>query len=303
MWTAAAAVIFLALVAGWYLWPVKQPVSNAVETVAGKEIPAPVSNSAVITLADGSKIYLDSIAQGKALKQGNITITGEGEGDIQYMGQDQQVSINTISVPRGSKPVSLGLADGTRVWVDAGSSLQFPTAFPGKEREVTVTGQVYLDVKGDPEKPFFVRNTIEGTRVEVLGTAFNLKAFSIAGTQVTLVSGAVNVRSGNELKPLQPGQQVEVNGSGHITLRPDINMEQVLGWKNGMFVFDGADIQTIMNELDRHYDIDVKYEAAINEKFVLRISRNVPLSEVLQGLAMTQLVHFKIEGRTIIVSR
>ena len=304
-WLAVASVAVLLVAGAAYLLIDREPPQRpAVLITADKDIPAPAVNKAVLTLANGQTILLDSNSKGILSQQGSVTITGKPGGEIFYTGQDEQVSINSIAVPRGSKPISLSLADGTRVWIDAGSTLKFPTAFPGNTREVTVTGQAYLEVAQNSRKPFHVLNAIDGSKVEVLGTAFNVKAFSILeGSMVTLLNGAVNVRSQREWTELQPGQQAYVKNNGMIAVRNDVDTDQVMSWKNGQFIFDGVSIRTIMQELERHYDVEVKFEDEVDEKFVFRIARDVPVSEVLKGLALTQLVHFKIDGRTITVSK
>lgn len=304
-WMAAAAIALLLIAGAAYLFTSRQqPPRPALVIAADKDIPAPAGNKAVLTLGNGQQIYLDSNSHGTLSQQGGITISGKPGGEILYSGKDDQVSINSISVPRGSKPISLSLADGTRVWVDAGSTLKFPTAFPGKERIVTVTGQAYFEVAQNSRKPFYVLNTNDVSKVEVLGTAFNVKAYSLfEGTMVTLLNGAVNIRSQNEVNGLQPLQQAVMKSDGSIVIRSNVDADQVMSWKNGQFIFDGVTMRTIMQELERHYDVNVKFEDEVDEKFVIRISRDVPVSEVLKGLALTQLVHFKIDGRTIIVSK
>jgi ferric-dicitrate binding protein FerR (iron transport regulator) len=304
-WMVAATIVALLIAGAAYLFTNRQqPQRSPVMIAADKDIPAPAGNKAVITLGNGQQIFLDSNSHGILSQQGGVTISGKPGGEILYSGKDDQVSINSITVPRGSKPVSLSLADGTRVWVDAGSSLKFPTAFPGKERRVTVTGQAYFEVAQDSHKPFYVLNTSDASKVEVLGTAFNVNAYSIfEGTMVTLLNGAVNLRWQNEVQGLQPLQQAIVKSNGSIALRSNVDAEQVMSWKTGQFIFDGMTMRNIMQELERYYDVNVKFDNEIDEKFVMRISRDVPVSEVLKGLALTQLVHFKIDGRTITVSK
>jgi transmembrane sensor len=304
-WMAAAAIAALLIAGAAYLFTHRQqPPRAALVIDAGKDIPAPSGNKAVITLGNGQQIFFDSSSNGTLSQQGGVTISGKPGGEIFYSGKDGQVSINSITVPRGSRPVALSLADGTRVWVDAGSSLRFPTAFPGNERVVTVTGQAYFEVMQDSRKPFYVLNTNDGSKVEVLGTAFNVNAYSLfEGTAVTLLNGAVNLRWKNELSELKPLQQGVVKNNGTIAVSSNVDAEQVMSWKTGQFIFEGVNMRTIMQELERHYDVEVKFDSEVDEKFVIRISRDVPVSEVLKALALTQLVHFKIDGRTIIVSK
>lgn len=301
-WMIAAAVTVLLMAGAAYLWfNNSRQQQTAVIITANKDIPAPDANRAVLTLANGQQIYLDSINNGTLAKQGAVTVSGKSDGEILYSGIDKQVSINSIAVPRGSKPIALSLADGTKVWIDAGSVLRFPTAFPGNTREVDVTGQAYFEVAQDKTKPFYVNNTIDGAKVEVLGTSFNVKAFSLLdGSVTTLLNGAVNLRTQKEIKSLLPLQQAVVK-SGNVVVRSNVDADEVLQWKTGQFIFDGVSIHSIMQELERYYNVEVKYENEVDEKFVIRISRQVPLSEVLKALAMTQLVHFKIDGNSITV--
>jgi ferric-dicitrate binding protein FerR (iron transport regulator) len=192
------------------------------------------------------------------------------------------------------------------VWLNAESSLRFPVTFSGDTRTVEITGEAYFEVAHNARKPFKV--LANGTEVQVLGTHFNVHAYKDEPEiKTTLVQGSVKVRSGlstGELHTaiLKPGEQAQMNDN-KLTIANDIDMQQVLAWKNGQFMFNDATIESIMQQVTRWYDVDVRYDAKISKHFIANIPRNVPLSELLKLLELTDQVHFKIQGRQITVIR
>ncbi|UYQ95501.1 DUF4974 domain-containing protein [Chitinophaga horti] len=296
-----AAGMVLLLGAGIYwLAGDRQPAKQVVKVKRQlQDVQPPAGNRAVLTLANGQKILLDSNSTGMLSHQGDVTVSGGAGGQLQYSGTDDEVSINTLSVPKGSRPMVLMLTDGTKIWVDAGSSLQFPTVFPGKTREVTVNGQAYFEVAPKAGQPFFVYSENDQTRLEVLGTSFNVKSFPGGrDAMVTLLSGAIKLKG----LVMEPGQQVVVRDGKGLRLQQQPNLEQVMAWRSGLFLFEGEELPAIMQELERYYDISVNNNSKIDERFVLRMPRNVPVSEVLKALEMTKLVRFTITGRTVTIS-
>jgi hypothetical protein len=270
----------------------------------------PGSSKAILTLANGTKILLSNSQQGQIAHQRNVVINIQnGHVLYQISGTDLKIEqpdfsnavvMNTLTTPRGGQ-YQLILPDGTRVWLNSASSLTYPIIFKGKERRVELTGEAYFEVVKNAASPFFVKTPNQ--TVEVLGTHFNINSYADENAvKTTLLEGSVKV-SGNESKQtvnLKPGQQ-SINITGDISIINDADTEEALAWKNGKFLFRNTDLQTVMRQLSRWYDVDVEYEGMIATKHYRgRISRNVPVSQVFEILK-TSGVNFIINGRTIIV--
>lgn len=302
-WSAAAAVLLL--LAGGAYWLSSKPTPEVPVAVAPAPANrlvndvAPGQEGAILTLSTGETIVLDNAANG-ALAQEGATEVIKQNGQIVYKGKDAAAAVvyNTMTTPRG-RQYSLLLADGTRVWLNAASSITYPTAFTGKERKVDVTGEVYFEVVHNAGMPFVVQK--DGVRVQVLGTHFNVNSYNEESSlNVTLLEGAVRVVSGIHRSDIRPGQQAQVR-EGSLQLVNNVNLEEVMAWKNGTFRFGGTGIETIMRQLSRWYDVEVVYNKKIDEIFYAEIPRNTPLSDVLKALALTGEVRFAIEGKKIIV--
>ncbi|QEH39542.1 FecR family protein [Chitinophaga sp. XS-30] len=291
-WMAAAVVLVLAI-AGVHLLlrrsPVPQPVAVQQQDVL------PGSSRAMLTLADGTEVPLDS-AGSQVIAPGIIRQGGQ----LQYGTTNTVTSYNTLTTPRGGQ-FRLTLPDGTKVWLNAASSLRYPTAFSGRERKVEVTGEAYFEVTRNASSPFRV-TAGAGTTVEVLGTKFNINAYTNENSlNTTLLEGAVRVSAGGRSATLKPGEQAQVLPSGEIGVVADINLDATVAWKNELFNFRDADIHTVMRQLERWYDVEVEFAAGIPERrFQGEIQRNLPLSDVLEGLKNTG-IRFSIEGRKIVV--
>lgn len=301
-WGIAASIAVL-LSGGYLYYRVMQPPVLAPQAERFQnDVPAPRSNHAVLTLSNGQQILLDSAGNGTLAMQGNVNVSLNANGQVVYNGADKTSATNTIEVPPGSKPVAIVLADGTKVWIDAASALTYPTAFTGNERTVTITGQAYFEVAANSAQPFKVKNGIDRSTIQVLGTSFNVKAFGPdKQIKTTLFDGAVAISTTNARQQLHPGEQAVVNNEGTIHITTGADLREVLAWKEGVFYFNGTTIPTIMAELQRYYDIEVVYQANVNDEFIARIPRDVPVSQLLNLLEMTNLVHFRIEGRKVIV--
>lgn len=302
-WSAAAAVLLL--LAGGAYWLSSKPTPEVPVAVAPAPANrlvndvAPGQEGAILTLSTGETIVLDNAANG-ALAQEGATEVIKQNGQIVYKGKDAAAAVvyNTMTTPRG-RQYSLLLADGTRVWLNAASSITYPTAFTGKERKVDVTGEVYFEVVHNAGMPFVVQK--DGVRVQVLGTHFNVNSYNEESSlNVTLLEGAVRVVSGINRSDIRPGQQAQVR-EGSLQLVNNVNLEEVMAWKNGTFRFGGTGIETIMRQLSRWYDVEVVYNKKIDEIFYAEIPRNTPLSDVLKALELTGEVRFAIEGKKIIV--
>lgn len=310
-WRAAAAIIGMLGIA-FSLWlsrheaPRPELVKITPVPVPQKDI-QPGADRAILTLADGSQILLDSTANGQLARQGNVEIIKLANGQLAYKagGKEKEVLYNTMSTPRGGQ-YRLILPDGSKVWLNASSSIRYPTSFTGNGRRVAITGEAYFEVAKDPALPFRVSllpaSGKAGMEVEVLGTHFNVNAYDDEPlVNTTLLEGSVKVKQAAGSVMIRPGQQAQVNPAGRISVASDVDLAGIVAWKEGHFVFRDADIKTIMHQLMRWYDVDVKYEGTIPERyFTADISRNKTLSGVLKILEQSN-IHFEIQGRTLTV--
>ena len=285
------------------------PVQKNVSVTAGKinnEIKkstdiSPGGNKAILILGDGSSVVLDAVSNGTIANEKNIQIRKLKDGQIDYSlsGKQDVVTYNTLSTPRGGQ-YSITLSDGTKVWLNSSSSLRFPTAFTTSQRKVELTGEGYFEVAKNPARPFKVQ--VNEMEVQVLGTHFNIMAYQDeAMTKTTLLEGSVRINKNNTSTLLKPGQQIKIKQGENAGKVEEANIEEAIAWKNGMFYFNGATIEVIMRQLERWYDIDVVYEGAVSEHFNGVISKNVGIAKVFEMLELTGAVHFRIQGKKILV--
>jgi transmembrane sensor len=315
---AAAAIIVLALGAAGY-WFVNRLGDNK---VAQKEQKAPRtaedilpgSNKAVLTLANGSVISLDSAGSGLLTEQDEVQVIKNKDGEVKYKAVNGSatgtIAYNSLSTPKGGQ-YHLILPDGSKVWLNAASSLRYPVTFAANERRVELNGEAYFEIAKDAGKPFHVVTATQD--VEVLGTHFNVNAYTDEpSTKTTLLEGKVKIRQGSMVNGqsktgnealLQPGQQAVLSGShSPFTIDHSPDLDLAMAWKNGFTAFNKADIKSIMRQVTRWYNVDVVYEGAIPQRsFTGGISRNARLSELLRLLEVSK-VHFRIEGNTLIVT-
>lgn len=266
----------------------------------------PGGNKATLTLANGSVIVLDTAHNGLLTAQNGITIKKLSNGQLLYdasnvANEGGENAFNTIVTPRGGQ-YQLILPDGSKVWLNAASSLRFPVAFNANERKVALTGEAYFEIAQNAKAPFKVDTKVG--EVNVLGTSFNINAYdNEAEEKTTLIDGSVRVNLKNGAVLLQPGKQLQYTKAiKQLTVNANVEIDKVLAWKNGEFQFTGADIATIMREVERWYDVDVVLEGNVStEKFVGKIPRNMKLSQFLEVLTLND-VHFKIEEKKLIVT-
>ena len=299
---AAAAVLLIGAFAIYKLMGSSKPELPIAKIENTKQDIAPGGNKAILTLADGSTIILDSAANGKLTQQGNSNIVKLNNGQLAYNTLNEkptEIVYNTISTPRGGQ-YQLTLADGSKVWLNASSSLRFPASFTGNERKVEITGEAYFEVAKNASMPFIV--SAKGMNVEVLGTHFNINSYTDeAAIKTTLLEGAVKVSKGNAIQILSPGQQAQLNNVGQITVSKNADVDEIMAWKNGSFVFNSTDIENIMRQISRWYDVDVSFDGNISkELFSGIVSRTSKLSQVLKIMERAG-VKFKIEGKRIVV--
>ena len=268
----------------------------------------PGSNKAVLTLAGGKTIILKNAANGLLAQTTSGNVLKTNNGQIKYSALNETAAagnkdnINTLSTPRGGT-YQVVLSDGTKVWLNAASSISYPVAFTGKERHVTLNGEAYFEVAKNKEMPFYV--SINNVEVKVLGTHFNIAAYSDDGEiTTTLLEGAVQVTKNNTQSMLKPGQKAVINNKSDNISVSDANIQDAMAWKNGYFIFDDDDITGIMKKVSRWYDVNVSYQGDVSDqKFGGTFYRSKSITELLQYLGKIGKVHFTIEGRRIIVMK
>ncbi|WP_316800058.1 FecR family protein [Pedobacter frigidisoli] len=279
-------------------------LGKSMQQTTGKTVKAdlaPGGNKAILKLGDGTEIILNDAQNGGLSQQGSSVINKENEGLISYAANERKetrVFTNVLTTPRGGQ-YRLELPDHSQVWLNAESSITFPTAFTGQYRKVSVTGEVYFEVSKDKSKPFMVEN--QNTTIEVLGTHFNVNVYpNEVQSAVTLLEGSVRLKNNHSSRILQPGQQAvfEANGS-QIQLR-NVDTENVVDWKNGLFIFEDASITEVMRQVERWYDVDVKYVGKVPAiKFNGIVSRNNNVSKLLKFLRAAGNIEFNINNKTI----
>lgn len=299
---AAAAAVLLALAVLAFLWLRPGTVLKTAAPLAQQDHPGitPGSNKAVLTLPDGTTIPLDSAGQ-QVINAGNTSISRRN-GQLVYSesGTDAHVLYHTLSTPRGGQ-FRLTLPDGTRVWLNSASSLRYPTAFNDKDRSVELRGQGYFEVAPNAARPFKVK--VNAMEVQVLGTGFDIMAYGDEATvNTTLVEGSVQVREGNNSRLLKPGQQAVLNQDSNTLTVQEADIQKIIAWKNGLFVFNNMTLAAILREVSRWYDVEIVYTVTPSaELYGGGISRSLQLSGVLDLLEANGFNHFRIEGRKVIV--
>lgn len=294
---AVAASVLVAIGIGTLVFLQKNNQSSVVVVSRGIEDKEPGKIGAILTLSNGSKIVLDSVGNGLLANQNN-TIVSKKKGGVVYTATNgAQTVYNTMTTPRAHQ-YNLELSDGTKVWLNASSSITFPTSFAANERKVILTGEAYFEVAKDKKRPF--RVSVNDMQVNVLGTHFNVNAYSDEDVvNTTLLEGSVLLTEKNRKVLLRPGQQAQTEKSGSIIVKDDVNLEEVMGWKNGVFYFENASLQSVLRQVSRWYDVDVVFENGVPSRtFEGEIQRNLQLSQVLKILEKNK-VHFKIDGKIL----
>lgn len=297
---AAASILVFLSVGSYFLFhkqPNKQIAQNKIHDIA------PGGNKAILTLASGKKIILTNSANGLLAKQQNVAIQKVADGQIDYKASENESAAmvyDTLTIPKKGQFI-LKLSDGTKVWLNAATIIRYPEKFIGTERRVElISGEAYFAVVHNAKMPFMV--SVNHQTIEDIGTEFNVNAYSDeASVTTTLIQGSIRLTSLNISKVIKPGQQASLN-DGIINMST-ADIDEVVGWKNGDFVFDGTDMKQVMRQLSRWYDAKIEYQGNVsNIGFVSTISRSKNLSEVLNILQRTGGVHFKIgEGRIIVM--
>lgn len=297
-WRVAAAAVLLLGTGYYFVFIQKQGGQvEVVKTESQKvvDIAPPVSTNAVLTLANGQVVVLDSAGNGTIVQQGAVDVVKLADGQIAYKGAGQDTGHNTLSNPRGSRIISLMLADGTRVWLNAASSIRYPVAFIGEERRVELEGEAYFEVAKNEHMPFYVG--VGTMSVKVLGTHFDVSAYADENNiRTTLVEGSVVVNSGSEVITLKRGQQAKLDKKDDALKKVDnVDIGAVTAWKNNEFFFNETELRDAMKQLSRWYDFEVVYENQIPPTYLYgTIQRDKTLTDVLKIMEASGL-KFRIE--------
>ncbi|GAB3163617.1 FecR family protein [Telluribacter humicola] len=300
---AAAAVIILTGFGVWYSYDKNQTKDKIQPQIVESNSIRPGGNKALLTLADGSSIALDQVKQGVLARQGNVEISKQQDGIVVYSakstGGTAAAGINTLTTPKGGQYEIL-LPDGSQVWLNASSSIRFPSVFAATERQVEITGEAYFQVAKDRSKPFRVR--FNKSEVLVLGTSFNIMAYPDEETsKTTLVEGSVSISNVHQQARLVPGQQAAVLSTGQIKTRY-IPVDEAVAWRKGMFQFKNAGVEEVARQLARWYDVEIEYQGQVPVKqFTGSVSRQVELTEIV-GMLRYAGVNCRIENKKIIIS-
>jgi len=304
--SAAAILLLISGIAFVFLNKAKPVLKSKFATNKQLDV-LPGTDKAILTLADGSKVVLDEHTSANISDKDGLKISRTTEGQLVYTILDQTdiktpstIAYNTIQTPKGGQ-YQVILPDGTKVWLNAASSLTYPEVFTGAERRVELTGEAYFEVAKNKAKPFHVKNHDQD--VEVLGTHFNINSYLDDNTiKTTLLEGSVRVSNGKSVRILKPGEQAiaEVSGVGSIRLMANVDTDDETAWKNGLFQFSNAGLKTILNQLERWYDINIDYSSIPDKKYNGMVPRKAKLSEVLKMLEKTGNIRFEIaEGRNL----
>ncbi|GAA4180278.1 FecR family protein [Sphingobacterium ginsenosidimutans] len=299
LWQAAASLVLICAVS-FYIFQKQADKPSSAEELSSNINPA--TDQATLTLGNGEKILLDNSKNGELSAEGNIHINKLKPGNLVYTASKKvsKVHINTLSTPRGGR-YQLTLADGTQVWLNAQSSITYPSAFQGTSREVTITGEVYFEVAHNAAMPFRVKS--ENQLIEVLGTHFNVNTYNAkSSAKTTLLSGSIALTNSHQRIILKPGEQGIV--AAHSMSVKNVDPVEAIAWKEGYFDFTDADIGSVIDELGRWYNVDIRYNGtATKETFTGRIPRSWPFEKVLNLLKTFKSIQVEMQGRRLIVEK
>lgn len=319
MIAAAAAAMIIISLGSWYYFfrtPPKQQAQAEPENRYRNEV-APGGNVATLQLADGRTIRLDQSGNGLLADEGEATVQKTADDKLEYntnpAGNKGATLFNTISTPSGGQ-YRVVLPDGSKVWLNAASTIRFPLSFTGSERRVVITGEAFFDVvqlkRGQQKIPFMVSilqpSGASSGEVQVLGTRFNINAYNDEmSIKTTLMKGSVRFVPSDKpelAKLIVPGQQAEYHQNGSLEIRtPDTS--SIVGWREGRFNFQNESIQSIMRQLARWYNVKVVFQDNIEARFVATFPRDIQLGEMLKILEKTNIIRFSIDGKTVTVMR
>ena len=293
----AASVMLLLVIGAWMVYSRQSSRTTMAKTIqpVTRDV-QPGKDGAILTLGNGEKIRLDDLADGliagKANKSGNLLSYTQAK-------PGSATEYNTLSTPNG-RQFSLVLADNSRVWLNASSSITYPSIFGNEDRTVQITGEAYFEIAYNSKKPF--RVMVNGMAVQVMGTHFNVNSYGDEDvTKTTLLEGSIKISKAGISKLVNPGQQALVNKSGEIKLINKVDVDAVVAWKNGYFSFEKADLQTIMRQVARWYDVQVSFEGQVPAvQFSGEIGRGLTLTQFLSILDETR-IRYRIEGKSLVI--
>lgn len=299
---AAAAAVLLLIASSSYLLLGTNSSSNSSKLANVQNLDVlPGTNKATLTLADGSTVILDETTAANISDKDGLKISKTNDGQLIYtilnqenLGKNKIVAYNTIHTPKGGQ-YQVILPDGTKVWLNAESSLKYPEVFVGQVRNVELTGEAYFEVAKNKAMPFHVKS--QSQDVEVLGTHFNINSYMDDKTiKTTLLEGSIKVSNQASIRILKPGEQsiAAADGFSAIQLATDVDTDDETAWKNGLFQFNNAGLKTILNQLERWYDIKIDYNSVPNKRYNGMVPRKAKLSEVLKMLEKTGNIKFEI---------
>lgn len=302
-WVGAAAAAAIVIVLSIILWNVNPSEKQGLSSVVEQDLP-PGGNRATLVLGDGSELVLSDMEVGNIAMQDGSVIKKTADGKLEYLSGSQlkkQRDLNTIKTPKGGQ-YQVMLPDGSRVWLNAASSLTYPASFGNMDRQVKLEGEAYFEITtrfvGQKKQPFIVETGKQ--KIEVLGTRFNVNAYDDeAGIKTTLVEGKVKVITENETIILKPNQEFNLRPDGVNTQQVDV--EPAIDWKNGDFIFAEENIKSVMRKIARWYNVEVAYnDSSIPGEFISgQISRNRNLSEVLRMLELSGNLRFEMKEGVI----
>ncbi|MGF7037524.1 FecR family protein [Mucilaginibacter lappiensis] len=310
LWLKVAAVLLLSFLVGLFFINNEKPKPQPTMAKIKQKVILPGGNKAYLTMADGSRIILNDAKNGDLVTKPGLKVSKTTNGMLVYhfnktpdnTSVNTKPEYNTITTPRGGQ-YQVILDDGTKVWLNAASSLRFPQAFTSKQREVELTGEAYFEVAKNKARPFMVQ--ANGTQVQVLGTHFNVNAYGDNNdVTTTLLEGSVRLAHGNSVVMLVPGQQGAAANSGAVIKVSMADIQQTMAWKNGFFIFHDLNIVEVMKQVSRWYDVDVEYQGDVtNNEFGGTVSKYKNINELLDIMQLTRSIHYKIDGRRVIIMK
>ncbi|TWF33944.1 FecR family protein [Chitinophaga polysaccharea] len=274
-----------------------------------KAMPAPrPATGIMLTLADGRQIALDSAKKGETFEQKGSSAVNNEKGTLSYTlpvedttGKAETV-FNTLTIPRG-KQYKVILPDGSQVWLNAASSLHYPTQFPDGERKVELSGEAYFDIVKNDRKPFKV--VTEKQTITVLGTAFNVKAYTDESyTKTTLIEGRVKLESpgtNNGGIILKPGEQGMLD-DGRLQIKA-VDTRENIAWRSDLFYFSNTDLKEVAYQLQRWYDIDVDFSSLPAAKLYGQLPRSTPLPQLLKVIEKTTNIKLRVNNSRLYVEQ
>lgn len=311
---AAAVVVFGLSMAVYYFMvqPRRSKEQPGLAKLVKHDIPAPTGVHSILQLANGAQIILDSVQNGTLAEEGSAQISKAAGDQLIYKAEKKpptEVMYNSLSTSKGGK-ISIQLADGTKVWLNALSSLKYPAAFSGSERIVELTGEAYFEVAHNrlpsgKKMPFKVK-LANGSQIEVLGTHFNIMAYdNEPEVKTTLLEGKVKMSSmvNGEWSLLKPGEQVSLSRQNHLSKPISVQTEESIAWKNNLFWFENTDMQTVMRQVSRWYDVDIVFKEKVDKHITGTLPKNAGIATLLKVMEESGGIHFTIDGKKVSVSR